>query len=34
MEPAVPSAEPPQLVIGGRRAALGPLRRELLPVDA
>jgi RimJ/RimL family protein N-acetyltransferase len=34
MAPSVPSAEPPQLVINGRRAALGPLRRELLPVYA
>lgn len=28
----MPNAESPQLVISGSRAALGPLRRELLPV--
>jgi diamine N-acetyltransferase len=33
-QPPVPTAEPPQLLISGSRAALGPLRRDLLPVYA
>jgi diamine N-acetyltransferase len=33
-QPPVPTAEAPQLLISGSRAALGPLRRDLLPVHA